>query len=119
MHLSCAIGRPADIRHRDRAARRPWNCSPFSERTHQRKRFRMSTKNGIATASAGIAGALLMYLFDSRLGARRRAILRDKIAHFSRLGRRAAGITARDAIHRAEGAWAEASHMFKRETVPD
>jgi hypothetical protein len=70
-----------------------------------------------AATTAGIAGAALMYFLDSNSGARRRAGLRDKIVHFSRLGGKAASVTGRDAVHRLEGAWAEASHLLKEEPV--
>jgi uncharacterized membrane protein len=49
-------------------------------------------------------GMGLMYLLDPNRGRRRRALIRDRMTHASRLTRDAAGATGRDVAHRATGA---------------
>src|SRR4051794_30612180 len=61
---------------------------------------RSSAKLLLAGASLGLAAA---YLFDPAAGRRRRARLRDKSVHFSRLGIQHAARTARDLNHRMRG----------------
>jgi len=56
---------------------------------------------------AGV-GATLMFLLDPSRGARRRAIVRDKIARAARKTRDAAGVTRRDLANRMTGAVAQA-----------
>lgn len=48
-------------------------------------------------------GAGLMYFFDPERGRRRRALVRDQMAHGTRITRDAAGATSRDMAHRASG----------------
>ncbi|MDF2696168.1 MAG: hypothetical protein K0S65_4551, partial [Labilithrix sp.] len=61
----------------------------------------------------GIAlGAGLMFLFDPRRGAGRRAIIRQKAASAAHEVEIAAGIGARDLEHRAEGALARLASFF-------
>jgi uncharacterized membrane protein len=76
-------------------------------------------KKQLTAATAGIAGAGLMYLLDPAFGKRRRAIARDKAVHFSKVAARTLNITARDVSHRIEGVVAEGSHALKGEAVPD
>src|SRR5262245_41302886 len=75
----------------------------------------MSGKRQALAATAGIAGAALMYLFDPSMGRRRRAGLRDKAIHFSKVGVRTARIVGRDTFHRLKGLWAETAHTFKKD----
>jgi len=79
----------------------------------------MPVKNPIATISAGLIGAGLMYLLDPVMGPRRRGTLRDKLIHFSRVGKRATNNTARDLGNRIHGVVAEARHILNRESVND
>jgi len=79
----------------------------------------MSAKTPIVTISAGVVGAGLMYLLDPIMGPRRRGILRDKLMHFSRVGKRAASLITRDAAHRVQGLVAEAKYMLRNEPVID
>jgi uncharacterized membrane protein len=57
-------------------------------------------------------GMALMYFLDPNSGRRRRARTRDKVVHAARLVNEGAKVTARDTVHRAQGAWAEAKRLF-------
>jgi uncharacterized membrane protein len=57
-------------------------------------------------------GVALMYFLDPNSGRRRRARTRDKVVHAARLVNEGAKVTARDTVHRAQGAWAEAKRLF-------
>src|SRR5687768_7783974 len=60
-------------------------------------------------------GVALMYFLDPNSGRRRRARTRDKVVHAARLVNEGAKVTARDTVHRAQGAWAEAKRLFTGE----
>jgi uncharacterized membrane protein len=64
-------------------------------------------------------GAGLMYLLDPDRGRRRRALLRDGLAHTARILSDATGTTSRDLSHRAYGLWAEGSQVFKSGRASD
>lgn len=64
-------------------------------------------------------GAALMYLVDPNRGTRRRAMLRDRIAHGARLSRDAIGVTGRDIRNRTYGAMAQARGVFSTDETPD
>jgi len=53
-------------------------------------------------------GALAMYYLDPENGARRRALVRDKLVHFKTVARREVQGHAKDVMNRAEGVVAEA-----------
>jgi uncharacterized membrane protein len=57
-------------------------------------------------------GMALMYFLDPNSGRRRRARTRDQMVHAARLVNEGAKVTARDTVHRAQGAWAEAKRLF-------
>jgi uncharacterized membrane protein len=57
-------------------------------------------------------GMALMYFLDPNSGRRRRARTRDQMVHAARLMNEGAKVTARDTVHRAQGAWAEAKRLF-------
>lgn len=57
-------------------------------------------------------GMALMYFLDPNSGRRRRARTRDRMVHAARLVNEGAKVTARDTVHRAQGAWAEARRLF-------
>jgi uncharacterized membrane protein len=83
-------------------------------------RSRIDRRSGIAAgAAAGGSAALAAYLFDPRKGGRRRAVLRDRFARFSRLARTGSRSAARDAAHRAQGALAEARATVMTQRVDD
>jgi uncharacterized membrane protein len=63
----------------------------------------------------GAVGFALMYFLDPNLGRRRRARTRDKVVHAAKLLNAGARVTARDTVHRAQGAWAEARRLFSHE----
>jgi len=69
--------------------------------------------------SGAIAGAGLAYFLDPDRGARRRALVRDQTVRAGHKAADAAGATARDVRHRAQGLAAETRAMFDRSTPPD
>jgi uncharacterized membrane protein len=74
--------------------------------------------NASLIAGAG-AGAALAYFLDPAYGPRRRARVRDKMAHSAVLTRRAIGTTSRDALHRTYGTAASLAHLARDERVDD
>jgi uncharacterized membrane protein len=64
-------------------------------------------------------GAGLMYFLDPERGARRRALMRDRLTHASRITGDAAGATSRDIAHRASGVAARIRGASDRGTVDD
>src|SRR5262249_31217768 len=60
-----------------------------------------------------------MYFLDPVFGRRRRALLQDKVIHFSKLAARGVNVIARDSSHRIQGLVAESTHAFKTEPVED
>lgn len=59
-------------------------------------------------------GVGISYFLDVGRGARRRAHLRDTVAHSAAVTRRAIGRTRRDALHRTAGTFAAARHVVRR-----
>lgn len=70
----------------------------------------------VGGAAVGVA---LMYFLDPSSGRRRRARTRDKVAHAAKAVNEGAKVTARDTVHRVQGAWAEARKIFEQEEVTD
>ncbi|HWP45421.1 MAG TPA: SRPBCC family protein [Blastocatellia bacterium] len=64
-------------------------------------------------------GAGLMYLFDPERGRRRRARVRDKMAHAINKTGNAIDVTSRDIRNRARGILAQAGSLIKEERVSD
>src|SRR5438132_6754250 len=64
-------------------------------------------------------GAGLMYLLDPDRGRRRRALVRDQLAHLVRKTSDGMDATARDLSHRVYGILAEGSHLLRHEEVSD
>jgi MYXO-CTERM domain-containing protein len=75
-----------------------------------------STRNSILGAGVGLG---LMYLLDPARGARRRALIRDKLVQVGRKTRDAAGATARDMANRTAGVRARAATLINRRPVSD
>jgi len=67
---------------------------------------------------AGI-GAALMFVFDPTRGARRRALLRDKLVRISHKTRAIAGATQRDLANRVEGLGSRTRARLSDEEVDD
>jgi hypothetical protein len=65
------------------------------------------------------AGATAMYFLDPDRGARRRAILSDKVSSSMRQLPRAARVTKQDLANRVHGVWAEAQHLFTFDEASD
>lgn len=70
-------------------------------------------------AAAAAVGAGTMYLLDPNRGARRRALVRDKLTRTAHVTGEALETTARDAANRAQGVAAEIQGRVRRETVDD
>ena len=75
-------------------------------------------KTNDVVVGAGI-GALLAYMFDPDRGARRRALLRDKLVLTARKTRDGVDATARDLAHRTRGLIAATRGRFVAEQIDD
>src|SRR5512145_2501113 len=64
-------------------------------------------------------GIGLMYFLDPDRGRRRRALVRDKVTHASRVSRSAVGATSRDVANRATGVAARMRRALRRDGVED
>ena len=64
-------------------------------------------------------GIGLMYFLDPERGRRRRALVRDKLAHTSRVSTNALGSAGVDLAHRATGLVARARGVLQRRPVDD
>jgi osmotically-inducible protein OsmY len=72
------------------------------------------------TVAAGVVtGAGLMFLLDPQGGARRRALVRDKLVRVSNKGTEAADATARDLANRTKGAVSATRARLTRRAVSD
>jgi hypothetical protein len=78
----------------------------------------MLHERGAVLTGLGL-GAGLMYFLDPERGRRRRALVRDRVAHTARIGEDAIEATGRDVAHRASGATARLRGMRHREPVDD
>ena len=75
---------------------------------------------GLGSAIIGFgAGMLAMYFLDPERGARRRALLGDRITSGGRWFPEAASATARDMSNRALGTWSEATKLFSSDNPSD
>ena len=95
----------------------------IDERYQSRMYAGSDTYDGYAGVWAGLAGfgigMLAMYFLDRDRGARRRALLSDKVASAGRHVPDAMSVTARDISNRARGAWAEATRLFSTDEPSD
>jgi uncharacterized membrane protein len=73
---------------------------------------------GSAAAGFGV-GMALMYLLDPQRGRRRRALMRDRVAHATRISRDAVGATSRDVMHRTYGTAAQLGRGLTGRSVDD
>src|SRR5512138_2725488 len=73
----------------------------------------------VKVISAAGVGAGLMYLFDPDRGKRRRALLRDKAEHATRIAADAARKTRRDVRNHLLGAVAEFESLLRSEEATD
>ena len=64
-------------------------------------------------------GVGLMYFMDPERGRRRRALVRDKVAHTTRVSSKALGAVGLDLAHRAAGLIARARGVVRRRPVDD
>jgi uncharacterized membrane protein len=78
-----------------------------------------TSDSGLGVVGAFGAGVALMYFLDPGRGARRRAIVRDKVVHALHKTGDAAETTGRDLRNRAQGFAAEIRGRFEREDVDD
>jgi hypothetical protein len=80
----------------------------------------MQHERGAVLTGLGLGlGAGLMYFLDPERGRRRRALVRDKIAHTARIGEGAIEATGRDVAHRATGVTARVRRMARHGAVDD
>jgi uncharacterized membrane protein len=68
---------------------------------------------------SGAAGAALVFLFDPNRGGRRRARIRDVVAHGTNVTADAIGATVRDAANRTYGAAAAIGRSVRRDVADD
>src|SRR5687768_4064795 len=76
----------------------------------------MSTRDLVTGAAVGAA---LLFVLDPNRGARRRAMLRDKLVRAGRVAGEGAGATARDLSNRAQGVAATVRRRLSHEHVSD
>ncbi len=74
-------------------------------------------KNPAALLGTLGIGVGLMYFLDPNRGKRRRALVKDRAVHLSKVANRELGRKAADARNRAQGVWFEAEKLFESETV--
>lgn len=80
----------------------------------------MEKNTGFGTLLISIgAGVALMYFLDPNRGARRRALVSDKITSAVNQLPDAVDVTARDLSNRAYGYWAEATRLFSNDNPSD
>lgn len=91
---------------------------PASGAGKREKRGRSRQRGWGFLLGAGI-GAAAMYLLDPNDGARRRALVRDKATHYSRLARENLSGRIEDARHRSGGMMAEFRSQFRLGTPTD
>jgi osmotically-inducible protein OsmY len=96
--------------------------SEWSEGTIK-ERERGSTSSGMSALTVGAicvgVGAGLMFLFDPSRGRRRRAMLRDKAAHYAGSSAHVVKRTTDDLRNRATGAYAATRSRLSREEISD
>jgi uncharacterized membrane protein len=78
-----------------------------------------SDRNWSGFLAGACVGAAGMFLIDPTRGARRRGVIRDRLAHAGHLTSDCIETTRRDFAQRAQGLWAEAYRRFESEDVPD
>jgi uncharacterized membrane protein len=76
----------------------------------------LDTRGALTGLGLGIG---LMYFLDSARGARRRARVRDRLAHAARVAGDSAGATARDVAHRTSGIAARVRNRVQHEDEVD
>src|SRR3712207_7808662 len=78
-----------------------------------------NSRGGLSAIGAFGLGAAAMYFLDPGRGARRRAVVRDKVLHALNKTEGAASTTARDLRNRARGLVAEVRGRFEDGDVDD
>src|SRR5918911_600838 len=78
----------------------------------------MQRDRGAVLTGLGL-GAGLMYFLDPSRGRRRRALVKDKLAHSVNVSADAVGVTQRDLSHRASGAMARVRGTLRAKPVDD
>jgi uncharacterized membrane protein len=100
-----------------------WMNSIITFGARSRRRANRGAMNAQAKGLMGLSGlglgAGLMFMFDPDRGRRRRALVRDQLAHISRMLTRAMNATSRDLTHRVCGALTEGGNLFRREEISD
>jgi uncharacterized membrane protein/osmotically-inducible protein OsmY len=78
----------------------------------------MLQERGALLTGLGV-GVGLMYFLDPERGRRRRALIRDRLAHSAHISTEAMGATGRDVMHRATGAVSRVRGTFQRGPADD
>jgi osmotically-inducible protein OsmY len=76
-------------------------------------------RNNRALLTGLSLGVGLMYFLDPERGRRRRALVRDKLAHATRVSANALGAAGVDVAHRATGLVARVRSVLRRRAVDD
>jgi hypothetical protein len=84
---------------------------------NNRGRTKLMSTRDVVTGAA--VGAALLFVLDPNQGAKRRAMLRDKLRRAGRLAGEGASATARDMSHRARGVAASVRGRLSDENVSD
>jgi hypothetical protein len=97
---------------------------PFRQAQHvddvwQQRTAQTAGSKGLLLLGCLGLGAGLLYLFDPRLGRRRRGLISDKIGSYWRRTGNFLDKTARDASNRTRGLLAEASMPFRHAETPE
>jgi hypothetical protein len=92
---------------------------PLAATTLSRVRPMTRSSTTLGFVSGLGAGAALMYFLDPDRGARRRALIRDKVTHWNHQLNDASRATTRDLGHRLEGAAARLRRYREDQSAPD
>src|SRR5437762_6431044 len=112
----CRVGYPC--RPPALTAMRYSTCESSAKDSSQRlRRMRLMSTRDLVTGAA--AGAALLFVLDPNRGAKRRAMLRDKLVRAGRVAREGVNAAARDMSNRARGVAASIRGRFSDDNGSD